>query len=47
MKSVNVKPSMCIDFDKEHNNEGPKLKVGDNVRISKYKNIFAEDYVPN
>ena len=27
--------------------EGPKCKVGDHVRISKYKNIFAKGYVPN
>ena len=47
MKSVNVKPSTYIDFDKEDNKEGPKLKVGDTVRISKYKNIFTEGYVPN
>ena len=25
----------------------PKLKVGDIVRISKYKNIFAKGYIPN
>ena len=25
----------------------PKFKNGDNVRISKYKNIFAKSYVPN
>ena len=25
----------------------PKFKVGDNVRISKYKNIFAEGYPLN
>ena len=24
-----------------------KNKVGDHVRISKYKNIFAEGYTPN
>ena len=39
MKPVDVKPNMYIDFDKEENNAGPKLKVGDNVRMSKYKNI--------
>ena len=27
--------------------EGPKFKVSDHVRILKYKNIFARDYVPN
>ena len=46
-KPVDVKPSMCIDFDKESNKEGPKFKVGDLVRISRYKNNFAKDYVPN
>ena len=25
----------------------PKSKVGDHVRISKYKNIFAKGYAPN
>ena len=25
----------------------PKFKVGDHVRISKYKNIFAKEYAPN
>ena len=32
---------------KENNKEGPKFKVRENVRISKYKNIFAKRYVPN
>ena len=47
MKPVDVKPSIYIDFNKENNKEGPKFKVGDHVRISKYKNIFAKDYVRN
>ena len=47
MKSVDVKSSICIDFNKENNKEGPKLKVGDHARILKYKNIFAKGYVPN
>ena len=38
---------MYIDFNKENNQERPKFKVGNNVRISKYKNIFAKDYVLN
>ena len=25
----------------------PKFKVGDHIRISKYKNIFAKGYTPN
>ena len=47
MRPVDVKPSMDIDFNKENNKEGPKFKVGDHVRISKCKNTFAKDYVPN
>ena len=47
MKPVDVKSSMYINFDKENNKESPKFKVGDNVRISKYKNIFTKGYVPN
>ena len=29
------------------NDKNPKFKVGDHVRISKYKNIFAKGYSPN
>ena len=47
MKNVDVNPSMYIDFNKENNKEGPKFKVFDKVRTSKYKSIFAKDYVPN
>ena len=47
MKPVDVKSSKCVDFNKENKKKGPKYKVGDNVRISKYKNIFAKAYVPN
>ena len=47
MKPADVKSSMYINFDKENNNESPKFKVGDNVRISKGKNIFTKGYVLN
>ena len=33
MKHVDAKPTMYIDFSKESNKEGPKFKVGNNVRI--------------
>ena len=29
------------------NLKSPKLKVGDKVRIAKYKNIFSKDYAEN
>ena len=47
MKPVNVKQSIYIDSSKEINDEDPKFKIGDIVRISKYTNIFAKVYVPN
>ena len=47
MKSVDVKNNTYIDFKKEVNDKNPRFKVGDNVRISKYKNIIAKGYTPN
>ena len=47
MKLVDVKDNTYIDFKKEVNDKDPKFKVGDHVRISKYKNIFAKGYTPN
>ena len=46
MKPVDVKNNTYIDFSKDVNDEDPKFKVGD-VRISKYKNIFAKGYTLN
>ena len=40
-------PNTYINSSKEINDKDPKFKIGDIVRISKYKNIFAKDYVPN
>ena len=47
MKPVDVKSSTYIYSSKEINDKHPKFKIGDIVRISKYKNIFAKGYVPN
>ena len=44
METVDVKHYTYIDFCKEVNNKDPKFQVGDHVRISKYKNIFAKGY---
>ena len=38
---------MYIDLHKKNNKGDRKFKVGDHVRISKYKNISAKGYVPN
>ena len=42
MKPVDVKLSIYIDFSKENNKEGPKFKIGDHVRISKYKTFLQK-----
>ena len=47
MKPANVKSNKYIGSSKEINNKDPKFEIGDIVRISKHKNIFAKDYVPN
>ena len=47
MKPVDIKDNTYFDVKKEINNKNPKFKVGDHVRISKYKNIFAKGYMPN
>ena len=47
-RKINMKAAdTYIDFEKEVNDKDPKFKVGDYVRISKYKNIFAKVYAPN
>ena len=47
MKPTDVKDKTYNDFLKKVNDRDPKFKVGDHVRISKNKNIFAKGYTPN
>ena len=47
MKPVDVKENTYVDSKKEVNDKDRKFKVGDHVRISKYKNVFAKGYTPN
>ena len=47
IKPVDVKDNAYIKFSKDVNDEDPKFKVGDHVRISKYKNTFPKGYTPN
>ena len=42
MKPIDVKDNTYINTSKEINNKDSKFKVGDHIRISKYKNIFAK-----
>ena len=50
--TINLKPIDVGDNNKrvyidEHNEKDSRFKVGDRVRISKFKNIFAKGYAPN
>ena len=47
MKPVDVKSRPYIDSSKEIDDIYTKFKIGDIVRISKYKTIFAQGYTPN
>ena len=47
MKPINVKDNTYVNFGKDGSDKDPKFQVGDHVRISKYKNIFAKGYTPN
>ena len=48
--TINMKPIDVRDkrvYIDEHNEKRSRFKVGDRVRISKFKNIFAKGYTPN
>ena len=50
--TIKMKPTVVKNNNKrvhihEHNEKDSRFKVGDRVRISKFKNIFAKEYTPN
>ena len=46
LKPIDVTDNSFVEYNEESNKKkNPKFKVGDHVRISKYKNIFAKEYV--
>ena len=47
MKPVDVKPNTYIYCSKGIKNKDLKLEIGDAVRISKFKNVFAKGYNPD
>ena len=47
VKPIDVKPNIYINSSKEINDKDSKFKIGDIVRIPKYRNIFAKDYNPS
>ena len=47
MKPVDLTSDFYAEYNEDSNEKDPKCKVGDHVRISKYKNTFAKGYTPN
>ena len=47
MKPVDVKVDTFTDFDVEKNDKDLKFNIGEHMRISKYKNTFAKENMPN
>ena len=46
MKPIDLGDNKRVYID-EHDEKDSRFEVGDRVRISKFKNIFAEGYTPN
>ena len=47
MKPKDAKNDNKRVYIDEHNKKDSRFKVGDRVRISKFKNIFGKGYTPN
>ena len=47
MKPIDVTSDSYAECNEDSNEKDTKFKIGDHVRISKYKNIFAKGYTPN
>ena len=47
MKPIDVKKDSFAAYNEESKEKDPKFRVGDHVRISKHKNIFAKGYTRN
>ena len=47
MKPKDVTDDSFPEYIEESNKKDPKFKIGDHIRTSKYKNVFAKGYTPN
>ena len=47
MTPVDVGDNSFAEYNEESNEKDPKSKVGDHVRISKFKDLFAKGFTPN
>ena len=47
MKPIDVRSDSYAEYNTKCNEKGSKFQVGDHVRTSKYKNVFAKGYASN
>ena len=47
MKPIDLTSDSYAEYNEDSNEKDPKFKVGDHVRMSKYKNVFAKGYTKN
>ena len=47
MKPIDVTSDSYAGYNEDSNEKDPKFKVGNHVRISKYKDMFARGYAKN
>ena len=47
MKPIDVMSDPYVNYNEDSNKKDHDFKVGEHVRISKYKNVFAKGYTPN
>ena len=47
MKPIDVTGDSYAEYNEDFNKKDPKFKVGDHVRISRYKDIFVKGYAPD
>ena len=47
MKPIDDKSGSYAEYSIDSNAKDAKFKIGDHVRILKYKNIFGKGYTPN
>ena len=46
MKPIDVKSDSYLEYNVDSNDKNPIFKVGDHVRMSNHKSIFAKGYAP-
>ena len=47
MKPINITSDSYVEYGEDFSEGEPRFRVGDRVRISKYKSIYAKGYTQN